>query len=44
MRIGDVGFRRFWITLLAVREADRWLLASIHLGLLQAPSPAAADR
>jgi hypothetical protein len=29
--------------LLAGLESDRWLLASIHIGPLQVPSPAAAD-
>jgi ketosteroid isomerase-like protein len=28
---------RFRITLVAVRQADQWLLASVHLGPLQAP-------
>jgi ketosteroid isomerase-like protein len=35
---------RFRVTLLAVRQAGRWLLASVHIGPLQVPDPAAADR
>jgi uncharacterized protein (TIGR02246 family) len=29
---------RFRVTLVAVRPADRWLLASAHIGMLQAPA------
>lgn len=29
---------RFRVTLVAVRPADRWLLASAHIGMLQAPT------
>ncbi|WP_165977107.1 nuclear transport factor 2 family protein [Nonomuraea diastatica] len=36
---------RFRLTLAAVRPADRWLVASVHLGPLQAPAgpPPAAE-
>ena len=33
---------RFRISLVAVRQADRWLLANAHIGMLQQP-PAAAS-
>lgn len=29
---------RFRVTLVAVRPADRWLLANVHIGPLQAPA------
>jgi hypothetical protein len=28
---------RFRLTLVAVRPADRWLLANVHIGMLQNP-------
>jgi ketosteroid isomerase-like protein len=31
---------RFRVTLVAVRAADRWLLASVHIGPLQNPAAA----
>jgi ketosteroid isomerase-like protein len=35
---------RFRITLVAVRPADRWLLANAHIGMLQQPPAAASSR
>jgi len=34
---GNDNSGRFRVTLLAVRSGDRWLLASVHIGPLQAP-------
>jgi ketosteroid isomerase-like protein len=34
---------RFRVTLVAVRQADRWLLASVHIGPLQNPTGTTGD-
>ncbi len=37
---GQDNSGRFRVTLVAVRPADRWLLANAHIGPLQTPPPA----
>jgi SnoaL-like domain len=35
---GTDNFGRFRLTLVAVRPADRWVLAGAHIGMLQPPA------